>query len=178
MAVAGPNAADPQKLVLAPQAQPLDQAIGKEIEKQPALSRWLALFWQSIQDGFVKISRSVQVLEQREKDDYFWSQNGNVAVTTNVQPKQIAAASGRLIGAHAHVDTAPTGAAIKLDILDGTQLLWPTGSLQIAAGSTDGDFRGPFTQNYVQENDILQLNITQIGSGTAGANLVVTLKIA
>ena len=87
-----------------------------------------------------------------------------------------------LMSVHAEVDTAPAGSTIVIEVSKNgasTQMLSTnitidaseTGSNSAAAAAviqTDGS-------EAVATNDTVQVNITQIGSSTAGSGLVVTL---
>lgn len=72
--------------------------------------------------------------------------------------------------------TAPTGQAIIIDINDDGTSIWNSGAerLQIAAGTTSGSTT-TITNTSVGKGSIITLDIDQIGSGTAGANLTVYL---
>ena len=67
---------------------------------------------------------------------------------------------------HAYVDTAPTGASVNLDILkNGTSLQ----TVSIAAGATKGTQTS--LSHSIAADDYLTVDITQIGSTTAGSDL-------
>ena len=67
---------------------------------------------------------------------------------------------------HAYVDTAPAGAAVNLDILkNGTSLQ----TVSIAAGATKGTQTS--LSHSIAADDYLTVDITQIGSTTAGSDL-------
>lgn len=76
-----------------------------------------------------------------------------------------------------NVKTAPTGQAVIVDVnLDGSTIFSTQANRpQIAAGSTTGESGAPDTQSMTQ-NQIVSIDTDQVGSGTAGANMVVELR--
>ena len=81
------------------------------------------------------------------------------------------------------VKTAPTGAAIEIDIQrspDCGHTWWSIYSTKptIAAGSMgDCDGSGTLSDQYICEGDLLRLDVTQVGSTVAGADLTVSLVV-
>ena len=86
-----------------------------------------------------------------------------------------------LMEAHAEVNTAPVGSTIIIEVSKNgasTQML--TTNITIAAGDTGSDqTTAPVFatdgSEAVATNDLIQININQIGSSTAGSGLIVTL---
>jgi len=87
-----------------------------------------------------------------------------------------------LMEAHAEVNTAPAGSTIIIEVSkngNSTQML--TTNITIDAGETGSDSAAALRayatdgSEAVAENDLIQININQIGSGTAGSGLIVTL---
>ena len=89
-----------------------------------------------------------------------------------------------LMEVHAEVQTAPVGSTIIIEISkngvgSGDQMLSPL--LTIDASETGSDTAAAAAvfqtngQEAVATNDVLQVNINQIGSSTAGSGLVITL---
>lgn len=79
-------------------------------------------------------------------------------------------------GVYLMVGTAPTGAAIIVDIhKDGTTIFTTQGNRpQIAAGATSGNSTSIDVTSWA-DGEYLTMDIDQIGSGTAGANLTVVV---
>ena len=84
-----------------------------------------------------------------------------------------------VIEVYGHVETAPTGANIIVDVnLNGTSI-WattPGNRLNIAAGATTGSKTAFDTSNF-DKDDELQIDIDQIGSIVAGTDLGVYIRI-
>lgn len=84
---------------------------------------------------------------------------------------------GRLAGGAAAVTTAPAGSALTFDIKKGATVM---GSFSIAAGaSSDDAIALSATEADVTFNagQVLTVDVSAVGSGTAGANLMVTLVV-
>lgn len=79
-----------------------------------------------------------------------------------------------LVKARATVVTAPTGAAINLDInKNGSSIL--SSPLTIAATAYTGTSSGSFTSATLADGDYLTIDIDQVGSTVPGAGLLVQL---
>jgi hypothetical protein len=99
-------------------------------------------------------------------------------VGTNKTNPLVAPRSGTITKAFAKAGTGPTSAALIFDVnLNGTTI-WSTQAnrLQIAAGQTYGT-QTSFNTTAVVEGDVFTVDIDQIGSGTAGQDVTVTLLI-
>ena len=80
--------------------------------------------------------------------------------------------------AYAYVKTAPTGAAIVVDINKNGTSIWnatPANRLTIAAAGVSGN-QTSFDTVALAEGDILTIDLDTVGSSVAGANLTVALK--
>ena len=105
-----------------------------------------------------------------------WYKDGDLEAATSVSARIEVPFSGTISEATAHVDTAPVGSAITLDInLNGTTL-WSSGKLTISDGATSGTTT-TFDATTVSDDDVFTMDIDAIGSGTAGADLTVQLTI-
>jgi len=89
-----------------------------------------------------------------------------------------------LVEVHAEVSTAPVGAVLIIDIYnatDGASMLdGGNDRLTIDAGDTGSDTAtDPVViatgADDIATNDVIRVDVKQIGSGTAGSGLVVTL---
>ena len=108
-----------------------------------------------------------------------WFISGAVAATTEQQGRFYLPVGGTITYARAHAKTAPAGAALIVDINKNGTSIWnsTTGKrLQLADGASTGtqDF---FDTNIAARDDYITLDVDQVGSGTAGSNLTVTLEI-
>jgi len=84
---------------------------------------------------------------------------------------------GRIAGGACAVTTAPAGSALTLDIKKGTTVM---GSFEIAAGSSsDSAISLSATEAYTSfaAGEVVTVDVSAVGSGTAGANLMVTLVV-
>ena len=105
-----------------------------------------------------------------------WYYSGAVATGTNVSARILVRFDATIINATAYVKTAPTGADMIIDInLNGTTL-WASDKLTISDGDNDGE-TSSFDITEITTDDVFTLDIDQIGSGTAGANLTVQLEV-
>jgi hypothetical protein len=79
----------------------------------------------------------------------------------------------------ATVNTQPTGASIIIDVnLGGTTIFTTQGNRPTIAASANDDLSSTPDVTSVSQNDVLTFDIDQVGSGTAGADLVVQVRCA
>lgn len=81
---------------------------------------------------------------------------------------------------YAYAKTGPVGAAIIMDINVNGVSIWastPANRIQIASGAVSGT-QTSFDTTALVENDILTIDIDQIGSSTPGKDVTVTLKVS
>jgi hypothetical protein len=93
---------------------------------------------------------------------------------------------GKIIGVYAHVDTAPTDAALRIDLEkydlsdttnDGSIFDTPD-YVEIAAAAKDGNETSMDSNNQqMAAGDYLIVDIDQVGSTVAGADLSVTIEV-
>jgi hypothetical protein len=105
-----------------------------------------------------------------------FSKTGTLEVTTGVS-KFPALFDMTLIGVRAAVGTAPTGADLIVDVnLNGTTVYTTQGNRPtISDGSTSSTETVPDV-TAVSAGDLLSVDIDQIGSSTAGSDLVVAIE--
>lgn len=87
--------------------------------------------------------------------------------------------TGTIKSIDARVKTAPTDADLILDInIDGTSIWASTQAnrVKIAAGATTGT-QTSFDDTSIADGEVLTIDIDQVGSTIAGANLTVALEI-
>jgi len=116
-----------------------------------------------------------------EQMQFYFGVDGTIAVGDDQTLWLIAGQAVTAIEAYAAIKTAPTGAALTIEIEKSSNLggAWSTvvssAALQIAAGAQEGEATGLSVS--IAKNDILRINIDQVGSTVAGADLSVVLKV-
>jgi hypothetical protein len=84
--------------------------------------------------------------------------------------------AGTVIEARAVIKTAPTGQKLIIDINDDGTSIFGTSKLEIAAGATSGSLSsGSISNPSVAKGSVLTMDLDQVGSGVAGADLTVYL---
>jgi hypothetical protein len=101
---------------------------------------------------------------------------GTLTVGTDKAPTILAPCTLSIVKVKLVVKTAPTGQAIIVDVnKNGTTIFTTQANRpQIAAGSTTGDSGTPDV-TALAEGDKLTVDVDQVGSGTAGADLTVEI---
>lgn len=100
---------------------------------------------------------------------------GTLATTSEV--KFIMPFKGRLAGGACAVTTAPVGAALTFDIKKGSTVM---GSFSIADGASSDDaiaLSATEANTTFTAGQVLTVDVSAVGSSTAGANLMVTLVV-
>lgn len=98
-------------------------------------------------------------------------------LSTSSSVKFVMPFKGRIAGGAAAVTTAPAGSALTFDVKKGSTVM---GSFSIAAdASSDDAIALSSTEAYTAfaAGEVLEIDVTAVGSGTAGAGLVVTLVV-
>lgn len=97
-------------------------------------------------------------------------------LTTNSEVKFVMPFAGRISGGFAAVTTAPTGATLNFDIKKGSTVM---GAFSIAASAFSDEIALSSTEAYTKfaAGEVLTVDVSQIGSSAAGANLSVTLVV-
>ena len=84
----------------------------------------------------------------------------------------------QIVSVAAMVDTAPTGASVIIDVNKNTSSIYGTqGNRPTIAASAFAATVGAHTATTVTDGDYLKVDIDQIGSTIAGANLVVAIRL-
>lgn len=99
-------------------------------------------------------------------------------LATSSEVKFVMPFKGRLAGGAAAVTTAPVGAALTLDIKKGSGAVM--GSFSIADGASSDDaiaLSATEANTTFAAGEVLTVDVSGVGSGTAGANLMVTLVV-
>lgn len=97
---------------------------------------------------------------------------GTLATTSEV--KMAAPFSGKIAGAYVAVTTAPAGSALTANLLVGADT---AGAFSIAAAATSDEATLTAANVDFNKGDIITLDITGIGSGTAGSNIVASILV-
>lgn len=112
------------------------------------------------------------------RGSFLWTVSGNLVVAANQGfGRRVSAVSLELTGVYLEVDTGPTGAALIVDINKNGNTIFTTRP-QIDDGFTTGGASAVFNASplTLTTNDKLTLDIDQVGSTVAGANLAVYLR--
>jgi len=111
------------------------------------------------------------------KGQFFWGLGGTMAVDTNVSFEYEATCNLTITGVELRCKTAPTVTALIIDInLVGTGSLFST-EPQINAGSTEDSGGAALNITSLAAGDVLTVDVDQIGSGVAGSDVSVILKV-
>lgn len=98
-------------------------------------------------------------------------------LATSSEVKFVMPFAGRISGGHAAVTTAPAGSALEFDIKKGSTVM---GSFSIADGASSDDaiaLSATEANTTFAAGQVLTVDVSAVGSGTAGANLMVTLVV-
>jgi len=134
------------------------------------------------QGAFVEIDEAFGEGEGGEVASVFYIKsfgyaiNGNAEVGSDVAPRMVLPFNCSLLKSYAILKVAATGANFVFDInLIGTGTIL-TAPIAITAGSTSVFTATAFAIDTFSDEDILSLDIDQVGSTIPGSGLVVTLK--
>ena len=101
----------------------------------------------------------------------------NATTGVNKTNKLIADKAYTITKAYAYATTAPTGASLLFDINVNGSTIWSTQGNRLAIASTaNSGTQTSFNTTTLAENDVLSIDIDQIGSTIAGSDITVTLK--
>lgn len=108
---------------------------------------------------------------------FAWYVAGTQVTGTNFSARYVAPQALTIVKCWLIVRTAPTGAAILIDINKNGSTIWSTqgNRATIAAGATTGNTT-TFNTTALAAGDYLDLDIDQVGSTVAGADLTVVLE--
>lgn len=110
--------------------------------------------------------------------DYVLRVAGTLSVATDVADYLLLSRKAIIDEVHAHVGTAPTGQALIVDVNDdGTTIFTTQGNRpQIAASANDDTSGTPDGGTAVAAGSVITVDVDQVGSGTAGADLYVSIR--
>jgi hypothetical protein len=108
---------------------------------------------------------------------FVFHKDGTLSVDTNISAQLRASAALTLEKVHADVKTAPTGADLILDInLNGTSIWNATQANRVTILATElTGSQTAFDTTAVIADDLLTLDVDQIGSSVAGADVTINL---
>jgi hypothetical protein len=95
-------------------------------------------------------------------------------LSTSSEVKVAAPCAGKISGAYVAVTTAPVGSALTADLKVGSDT---AGAFSIAAAATSDEATLTAANLDFAKGDIITLDITAVGSGTAGANIVCSILL-
>lgn len=98
-------------------------------------------------------------------------------VTSLAAPPLLVIRDSEIVSVNAYANTAPVGASLIFDInLNGTTI-WSTQAnrVTITASAQTGS-QSSFNTTDLSENDVLTLDVDQVGSSTPGSDIVVKVK--
>lgn len=110
-------------------------------------------------------------------DTFGFTVAGTLSADTDVAPTVIVSRALTIEKAYAYVKTQPTGASIICDINKNGTTIWSTqgNRVTISAASNLGT-QTSFNTTSLADEDLLTLDIDQVGSSVAGADLTVELR--
>lgn len=103
---------------------------------------------------------------------------GTLTTGTSVSPLLVATGTLTITKVYVNVKTAPTGASLIIDINKNGTSIWNSTQANrgtITAGNTSGT-QTSFDTVSLSDGDVITLDIDQVGSTVAGADLTVTIK--
>lgn len=107
-----------------------------------------------------------------------FSQQGTLTVKTGTSRYPVKGGTFQIISVAAMVNTAPTGATVIVDVnKNGTTIYGTQGNRPTVAISATSATVGAHTATTVTDGDYLTVDIDQIGSTVAGADLVVVIRM-
>jgi hypothetical protein len=95
-------------------------------------------------------------------------------LATSSEVKVVAPVSGKITGAYVAVTTAPVGSALTANLLVGANT---AGAFSVAAAATTDEATLTAVNCSFSKGDVITLDVTAVGSSTAGANAVASLEI-
>ena len=108
---------------------------------------------------------------------FSWFVQGTIATGTNFGPRYVVPQNLTIIKCWLIVRTAPASQSILIDINKNGSTIWSNQSNRgaITASSTTGNTT-TFDTTALSAGDYLDLDIDQVGSGTAGVDLTIVLE--
>jgi len=127
----------------------------------------------------VQVNTNFNTVAAAIKPTFVFTIPGTLITGTNIPPALISQSSWTISTVYAYVKTAPTGAALIIDINKNGTSIWNTNQanrITIGAGSQSASGT-VFDTTSLAENDILSLDIDQVGSTVSSSDLTVELLV-
>lgn len=107
-----------------------------------------------------------------------WVIDGDIETVVETTGRFKVPFTGAITQAIGYAKTAPTGSSILFDVNINGSTIWSTQAnrLAIAAGANEGT-QGSFNNAQIDIDDVLTLDVDQVGSSTAGVDITVELYI-
>lgn len=125
-----------------------------------------------------KVNQNFQNLSDKIRPTFVFTVSDSLTTGTSLTPILVVPNALTIEKAYAVVKTAPTGTSMLIDLnVNGTSI-WASNQsnrLTITVGSTE-DTQTSFDTTSLAEGDLLTLDVDQVGSTIAGADLTVALK--
>jgi hypothetical protein len=105
---------------------------------------------------------------------------GTLAVGTNVVPRIVLPRACKILKVSAYCETAPTGASILIDInKNGTASIFSGVTRITIAAAANADHVESFhaTNKILAADDTLTIDLDQVGSTVAGADISITIEV-
>lgn len=109
---------------------------------------------------------------------FVFTLTGTLATGTSLAPALIATGGLTIAKVYAYCKTAPTGASVIIDINKNGTSIWNSNQanrVAITAGLTTPATQTSFDTTALVENDLLTIDVDQIGSTEPGADLTVII---
>jgi len=114
----------------------------------------------------------------RSLENLTFSKTGTLATSTGVLRLPIHGGTFSVVSMSAMVNTAPTGAAVILDVnKNGTTIFTTQANRPTIAVSTNTSTQGTPDVTSVTTGDYITVDVDQIGSTVAGANLTFSIRL-
>lgn len=129
---------------------------------------------ESIVDSDYTLAR-VDITGNQDRDNKTYNYSGDLEVTTGTK-RIYMTRTGAWGDFDMFVDTAPVGANINVNIIKNGSTTIASGSITDGAVSSTGESIATSSAGFVS-GDYFTVDITQVGSTTAGADLYINLRI-
>ena len=124
-----------------------------------------------VNDNFTAVANAI-------RPTFVFTIIGTLTTGTDLVPTLIVPSSLTINKVYGAVKTAPSGDDILIDVNLNATSIWDSNQnnrLTIADGATTGN-QTSFDTTALSEGDLLTMDVDQIGSSTAGADLTVEVK--
>lgn len=131
-----------------------------------------------VQGGTTEQTTTRQISHLSAWENCPFSHGGALTVKTGVSRYPIKGGTWEVVSVAAMINTAPTGAAVIVDVnKNGTSIFGTQANRPTIAVSTNSATVGAFTATTLTDGDYLTVDIDQIGSTVAGSDLTVVIRM-